>query len=108
MNVDKIPEPAGQAAVRSYRAYGLFGGIALGGLTGILVSGPHFDEWAASASLALILACTAGGALIGWLFLSIASGSVAGGGAWGTGHGEGGDMSGIGDHGSGGDDGADA
>lgn len=107
MNVDKIREPAGQAAVQSYRAYGLFGGIALGGFVGILVSGPHFDEWAASASLALILACAAGGALIGWLFLSIVSGSVAGGGAWGTGHGEGGDVSGSGGHGSGGDDGAD-
>jgi len=108
MNVEKNREPAGQAAARNYRAYGLWGGIALGGFTGILISGPHFDEWSAGVSLALVLACTASGALIGWLFLSIASGSVAGGGAWGAGHAEGGDASGAGGHGSGGDDGGDA
>lgn len=107
MNVEKNREPAGQAAARGYRAYGLLGGIALGGFTGIVISGPHFDEWAAEASLALVLACTAAGALMGWLFLGIATGSLAGGGAWGAGHGEGGDVSGTGGHDFGGDHGGD-
>lgn len=83
----------------------MFGGAAVGLFAGVLISGPHFEEWSASASLALVLACATGGALIGWLFLSIASGSVAGGGAWGAG---GGDASGVGGHGGGGDDGGDA
>lgn len=108
MSMEKIHEPAGRATARSYRGYGLFGGVAVGLFAGVLVSGPHFEEWSAAASLALILACAAGGALIGWLFLSIAAGSVAGGGAWGAGHVGEGDASGVGGHGGGGDDGGDA
>lgn len=108
MNKDKILEPAGQAAARKYGGYGLFGGVALGLIAGVLISGPHFGEWSVLASLALVLACAAAGALIGWLFLGIASGSVAGGGAWGEGHVAGGEMPGSGSHGSGGDGGGDA
>lgn len=104
--MEKTHEPAGQSTARRYRGYGLFGGVALGLFAGVLISGPHFGEWSASASLALVLACATGGALIGWLFLSIASGSVAGGGAWGAGHVEGGDVSGADGHG--GDGGGDA
>jgi hypothetical protein len=106
--MEKNHEPTGQSVARSYRGYGLFGGVAVGLCAGVLISGPHFDEWSASASFALVLACATGGALIGWLFLSIVSGSVAGGGAWGAGHAEGGDASGVGGHGGGGDDGGDA
>jgi hypothetical protein len=102
MNVEGIHDSAGQDAARRYRNYGLFGGVALGLFAGVLISGLHFDEWPAGASLALVLACGAGGALVGRLFLGIATGSLPGGGAWGTGHGEGGDVSGTGDHGSGG------
>lgn len=108
MTVEKIHEPAGQSAAQRYRGYGLFGGVALGLFAGVLISGPHFEKWSAAASLALVLACAAVGALIGWLFLSIVSGSVAGGGAWGAGHGEGGDASGVGGYGGGGVDGGDA
>lgn len=108
MTVKNIREPAGQAVARSYRGYGLFGGVAVGLFAGVLVSGPHFEEWSAAASLALILACAAGGALIGWLFLSIATGSLAGEGDWGTGHVEGGEFPVAGGHGGGGDDGGDA
>jgi hypothetical protein len=108
MSMEKIHEPAGQAAARSYRGYGLFGGAAAGLFAGVLISGPHFEAWSASASLALVLACAAVGALMGWLFLSIVSGSVAGGGAWGAGDAGGGDASGVGGHGGGGDDGGDA
>jgi hypothetical protein len=108
MNMEKIHEPAGRAAVRRYRGYGLFGGIAMGLFTGVLISGPHFDEWSASASLALVFACAAGGALIGWLLLSIASGSLAGGGDLGTGHVEGGEFPVADGQGNGGYGGGDA
>jgi hypothetical protein len=70
--------PSGQV-VRRYQTYGLLGGIALGLLTGILVSGPHFSEWPVSRSLSLILCCVAGGALAGWALLAMAAGSLAGG-----------------------------
>lgn len=107
MNAEKIREPAGQAAARKYGGYGLFGGVALGLLVGILISGPHFDEWSASASLAIVLACAAGGALMGWLCLGIASGGVAHGVPWGGGHAAGGEVPGAGEN-SGGGDGGDA
>ena len=107
MNMEKIREP-GQDAAPRYRSYGLFGGAALGLFAGVLISGPHFDEWPAGASLGLVLACAAAGALIGWLFLGIATGSLAGGGAWGAGQVEGGDVPGTGSHGYGGDHGGDA
>ena len=108
MRVNKIRESAGQATARKYGSYSLFGGVALGLIAGVLISGPHLDEWPALASLALVLACAAAGALIGWLFLGIATGSLAGGGAWGTEHAEGGDVSGADGHGFGGHDGGDA
>jgi hypothetical protein len=103
MNENKIREPAAQIAAMKYGGYGLFGGVALGLFAGVLISGPHFDEWPAVASLALVLACAAAGALIGWLFLGIATGSLAG-----AGHGEDGVMPGSGGHGGVGDHGGDA
>lgn len=108
MNENKIREPAGQIAARKYGGYGLFGGVALGLIAGVLISGPHFKEWTAVVSLALVVACAAAGALIGWLFLGIATGSLAGGGAWGAGLGGDGEMPGSGGHGGGGDHGGDA
>jgi hypothetical protein len=62
-----------------YRTYGLMGGVALGLVSGVLVSGPHFLEWPVSRSLVLILCFVAGGALIGWTFLAIAIGFLGGG-----------------------------
>ncbi len=64
---------------RQYRTYGLMGGVAMGLLTGTLVSGPHLLEWPISRSLVLILCFIAGGALIGWTFLTIAVGFMGGG-----------------------------
>jgi hypothetical protein len=53
------------------------GGIAMGLLTGILVSGPHFHEWPVNRSLALIACCIAGGAVIGWALLALTAGLLA-------------------------------
>ena len=55
------------------------GGVAIGLLTGILVSGPHFQEWPVSRSLIFILCSAAGGAVIGWTFLAIIIGFMGGG-----------------------------
>lgn len=64
---------------RQYRTYGLMGGVAIGLLTGILVSGPHFQEWPVGRSLIFILCSAAGGAVIGWTFLAIIIGFMGGG-----------------------------
>ncbi len=108
MRMETSPESAGQAATRKYGGYGLFGRIALGLVVGVLVSGPHFDDWPALTSLALVLACAAVGALLGWVSLGIASAGVASGAVWGVGHVEGWNWSGSSDSGHpGGGDGSD-
>jgi hypothetical protein len=108
MSPIKTPGIIGQTALSKYQGYGLFGGVVLGFFVGVLLNGPHFYEWPAIASLAVVVGSAAAGALIGWLSLAIASGAVAGGGAWGVGHVESGDFSGAGDGDSGGSDGGDA
>lgn len=70
---------ASEPITRQYRTYGLMGGLAMGLLSGVLVSGPHFQEWPVSRSLVLILCFVAGGALIGWTLLAIAVGFMGGG-----------------------------
>lgn len=79
-------EAIGKPVVRKYERYGLLGGLAVGLFIGVLISGPHFYEWPAGLSLAVIFGCAAGSAGIGWLAPAIAVGSLAGGGAWGAGH----------------------
>ena len=107
MRTDLTPSANAQPTLRKFRGYGLFSGIAGGILVGVLISGPHFYEWPAAESLAVVFLCAAGGALIGWLCLSIAAGSIAGGGAWDAGRTERGDFSDVGD-GPGGSEGGDA
>ncbi len=69
--------PARQVT-RQYQTYGLMGGIAMGFLTGILVSGPHFQEWPVSRSLVVIVCFVGGGAAIGWTLLAMAVGFMGG------------------------------
>jgi hypothetical protein len=70
--------------IHRFRRYGLFGGAALGVLVGVLVSGPHFAEWAAAQSLAVIGGFMGGTALFGYLLLPQLSGALAGDGHAGS------------------------
>jgi hypothetical protein len=101
-------EAIGTRVVRNYERYGLLWGLAFGLLVGVLLSGPHFYEWSAGFSLAVIFGSVVISAGIGWLAAFLAVGSVAGGNAWGAGFYGGADGSGDGgssDCGSGGGDG---
>jgi hypothetical protein len=79
MRIAEVCTNTGQVTLRRYKQYGLVGGIALGLLLGVLLSGPHFFEWSFGLSLAVISGCMAGCAAMGWFATAIATGSLAGG-----------------------------
>jgi hypothetical protein len=78
MSINREQMGSGQRTVKIYRVYGLLGGAALGLVFGVLISGPQFYHWPVVASLSVISACAAGGALFGWCFLDIIVGGLAG------------------------------
>ena len=80
------------AIVNRYKLIGLFGGLFLGGIVGIMVAGPHFHDWPAAQS-----------GLIGYVAGEIALGSQASGPGSGLDR-ESGGGSGGGHGGTGGDD----
>lgn len=101
-----MTEQSTRSVVKKYEGYGLFGGVGIGLLLGVMYSGPHFYDWPASKSLFVTLGAGAAGAVIGYLAAWIAAGSAAGGfgagdGIAGGGQGSGG-HSGAGDGGGGG------
>ena len=104
-----VREASKQPVLRRYEGYGLLGGLGLGLLVGVLISGPHFHEWPAMMSLAVIFGGAAIGAAIGRLAVGIAVGSLASGTGSGAGPGGGVDVSdgGGGGDASGGDGGGD-
>lgn len=61
-----------------YQTYGLFGGAALGGVVGVLVSGPNFFVWTLAQSIGVIAGSVIGAAAIGYLFVGLAVGGLAG------------------------------
>jgi NhaP-type Na+/H+ or K+/H+ antiporter len=71
------PSPA-QITIKRYKAYGLVGGAAFGVLIGLLLSGPRFYEWPLLLTLAVIAACTIVGVLMGWGFMAVFVGALAG------------------------------
>src|SRR5258706_1893801 len=97
------------AIVNRYKSIGLFGGLFLGAVVGIMVAGPHFHEWSAARSMLTIFGSLALGGLIGYVAGEIAVASLASGPgsgfAGGDGGGGGGSGVGGGDGGGGGGDG---
>lgn len=68
-------------AISRCKAYGLFGGAALGSIVGVIVSGPNFFVWSPFQSVGVIAGLAAGMAMIGYLFIGLVVGGFAGGGA---------------------------
>lgn len=73
--------------ISRFRTYGLFGGAALGGVVGVLVSGPNFFVWSPAQSIGIIAGLAIGAATIGYLFVGLAAGGLAGSEASAGGHG---------------------
>ena len=88
MDAHAKTESYGQSVLRRFESHGLWIGLGLGLLTGVLVSGPNFREWAAQTSFWVTFACTLGGGVIGYFAGTIAAASLAqgpGGGFGGSG-----------------------
>ena len=103
-DVDTSARDATAVIVR-YKKIGLFGGLFLGAVVGIMVAGPKFGEWSSARSMLTILGSTGVGALIGYIAGEIATVSLASGTGPGIGGGtSSGGISGGG-HGDGGGDG---
>jgi hypothetical protein len=67
-----------QHTIKRYQGYGLVGGAAFGVLMGLLLSGPRFYEWPVPLTLVVVAACTAFGSLVGWGFMALFLGALAG------------------------------
>ena len=68
-----------QKAVNKYDSYGFIGGIALGLIAGILISGPNFNAWPPLTSILVTLGGVVGGGVIGFFASAIALGAQASG-----------------------------
>jgi len=73
------PKTKGRTLLHSYAIYGLMGGLCLGLVVGVVVSGPHFSEWPVSRALLVIFGSGFGGSLFGYILAGLAVGFVAGG-----------------------------
>src|SRR5688572_10153353 len=68
-----------QKVLSKYEGYGLIGGFTVGMLIGLMVGGPHLRDWPVWQSLLTVLGGGALGSLVGYLALSIITGSLAAG-----------------------------
>lgn len=69
----------GQKVVNKYDSYGFIGGIALGLIAGILISGPNFNVWPPLTSILVTLGGGVVGGVIGLFASAIALGAQASG-----------------------------
>lgn len=76
---------AGPGVPTKYRRRGGVGGLGLGLLVGVLVSGPHFYEWSPTLTAAVIFGGASVGAAIGWFFASAVVGFLGSGPGYGEG-----------------------
>lgn len=75
------PATRGHAARTPLRSTGLVAGLGLGVAVGVLIAGPHFHDWSALTSAALILASAGLGALVGYLMTAASPRPIPGAGA---------------------------
>jgi hypothetical protein len=87
-SVDTSPRDV-KAIIERYRAIGLYGGIFLGAVVGVMVVGPNLSEWSGSRSLLTIFGSIALGALVGYIAGEIAVASITSGSGPGLGGGSG-------------------
>ncbi len=68
-----------QQTVRRFRSYGLWSGLFLGILFGVIAGGPRFREWEHPIStwLMIITSSAAVGAVVGYFFFSLLQGGTA-------------------------------
>ena len=92
--------------VERYRSIGLFGGLLVGGVAGVMVAGPFLHEWSFLKSAVTVLGCFSLGGLLGYGAAALVIGSEASPGiAFQSGDSSGGsDGDGGGDGGGGGGD----
>jgi uncharacterized protein len=95
-----MSESTRRKVVTKFEGYGLVGGLALGVLAGVMISGPHFREWPVLQSVLVVLGGGALGSFVGYLALSYLIGSIAAGPGGGLGGGGDGGIGG-GDYGGG-------
>ena len=115
MSENKKSSSEAQKISSKYQSYGMFGGLGVGLIAGVLISGPNFKVWPLTSIILVILGCTLGAGMLGYIAVPIAIGSTAkgcgtGSGFFDIGHGSdsghhtgcGGDASHGGDGGGGG------
>lgn len=74
-----IRDEHGRPNLRRLRNYGFRYGLALGGVVGVILAGPHFQEWPFFTSLGVILGCGIGAGVLGHLAIAMVYGSAASG-----------------------------
>ena len=104
MSTQPKVETRNETVLRRYETYGLFSGLWIGLLAGVLYSGPNFYQWQPIKSLLVVLGFAIVGAILGFLAIAMAAGSIVQGSSSGTaGEGGHGDFGGGSDGGGGGD-----
>ena len=88
-NLDTAPRDV-SAVIARYKSIGFFGGLFLGAIVGVMVTGPNFGEWSWVRSLVTIAGSTAVGGLAGYIAGEVAVGGLAAGPGSGVSSGSGG------------------
>jgi len=63
--VPQTPEQGTRSILHRFATYGVFAGLVIGLLCGVLVSGPHFQDWTLTKCLWMIFGWGVGGAVGG-------------------------------------------